>query len=303
MSTTRQMIKASRKQLLTLVGMISFLLFFANIIGILSYNTSWFNQEVREKLGVYLYLNDAEATADLVYSQAIEMKEKLEEREMEVTYYSKEDAFNVLEKRLPNVISNFEKYGIDNPLPPTMYVMFDTENEYRRLKDTVLEYEDIIMNLDDLDDEWFSFSDQDRRSAQAINFTNFLTSVSYFLIWIIAIIIFVFLLFGLRLTFFRFGKQIEVEKLLWSRFGRIKRPFLFITVLVLALAFGLMCLYFLWFFSLLEPYMISVFELSVADGLISPQVLRATLWKEFLVIIMLGLVFTSGYVGRLIRKV
>gem|GEM_PF-4181538 len=47
-----------------------------------------------------------------------------------------------------------------------------------------------------------------------INLTNFLSQFSYFLIAVILIIIIAFLLFGLKITFYRFREQIEVEKLL-----------------------------------------------------------------------------------------
>ena len=66
-----------------------------------------------------------------------------------MTFYSKEDAFNVLEKKLPNVIGNLQQYGIPNPLPPTLYVLFDNQKEYDALKEIVLDYESIIINLDD----------------------------------------------------------------------------------------------------------------------------------------------------------
>ncbi len=222
-SSTRQMISSSRKQVIWLAAIISFLLFFLNLLVILSYNTQVFWDNVREKLGVYLYLNDTDLSEDFVYAEAIDMKEELEDAWLDVEFYSKEDAFNVLEERLPNVIGNFEKYWIENPLPPTMYVQFSDEADYRRLKDAVLKYEDIILNLNDISEEWFALSDQEHRSSQVINLTNFLTTFSYVLIWVIWIIIISFLLFGLQLTFYRFKKQVEVEKLLWAWYFRIKR--------------------------------------------------------------------------------
>jgi len=110
------------------------------------------------------------------------MKSELEQSGMKVQFFSKEDAFQILEDRLPNVIENFEKYGIENPLPPTMYVQFNNEQEYERMKDIVLTHEDVIVNLDDLESDGFTFSEQERRSANVINLTNFITNFGYFLI-------------------------------------------------------------------------------------------------------------------------
>jgi cell division protein FtsX len=152
---------------------------------------------------------------------------------MSVDFYSKEDAFQILEERLPNVIETFEKYGIENPLPPTMYVQFRNEKDYVFLKEIVLEYEDVIKNLDDLENNGFAFSDQERRSANVINLTNVITQFGYFLVAVIVMIIIAFLLFGLHLTFYRFREQVEVEKLLGSGYFTIQKPFLLITASVL----------------------------------------------------------------------
>jgi len=69
---------------------------------------------------------------------------------LKVEFYSKEDAFKLLEKRMPEIIKNFEKYGIDNPLPPTIYVIFDDKEKYDRLVSTINNYKDIIINTDDV---------------------------------------------------------------------------------------------------------------------------------------------------------
>lgn len=297
------MIRSSRTHILSLVGIISFLLFFLNLLAILSYNTNVFNDTVREKLGIYLYLDDAEAAADLVYAEAIDMKSKLEQSGMRVQFYSKEDAFEILEDRLPNVIENFEKYGIDNPLPPTMYVQFNDEEEYSRMKDIVLDHEDVIMNLDDLESDGFTFTQQERRSANVINLTNFFTNFWYFLIWVIVIIIIAFLLFGLKLTFYRFQEQIAVEKLLWADYFHIKKPFLIIAFVVLAAAFGLMLLYFVWFFSVLDEYFRSVFQVAVQDYALPSSHIWAFLIEEFVILTVLSLLFTMWYLTSLIRRV
>jgi cell division protein FtsX len=66
-----------------------------------------------------------------------------------VEFYSKEEAFGLLADRLPDVIDNLDKFGIDNPLPPTLYVMFRNKSEYEYLKSTLEEYAPILDNLDD----------------------------------------------------------------------------------------------------------------------------------------------------------
>ncbi len=302
-NTTRQMIRSSWPQMISLIGIISFLLFFLNLLVIVSYNTWVFNETVRDKLWVYLYLDDAEWAKDIVYSQAIDMKSDLEKKGMKVDFYSKEDAFKILENRLPNVIDNFEKYGIENPLPPTLYIQFKNEKDYSNLKDIVLKYEDVIINLSDLETEWFSFTEQERRSANVINLTNFITQFGYFLILIVLVIIIAFLLFWLKITFYRFWEQIEVEKLLWAWYFHIKKPFLIMSAMVLVIAFVLMLLYFLWFFALLNSYFVSVFNLPAIEYLFPLQYIWEFLLWELVILVVLWVLFSRWFLSRLISRV
>ena len=65
------------------------------------------------------------------------MMDVLKKAGLEVNFYSKKDAFDVLSKKLPNVIGSLEQYGIQNPLPPTLYVLFDNQKEYESMKKIV----------------------------------------------------------------------------------------------------------------------------------------------------------------------
>lgn len=66
-------------------------------------------------------------------------------------FSSKDDALAFLEKKIPDVVNNFEKFGIENPLPSTLYVMFDSDSKYEALKTIVEKNKDIILNTKDLD--------------------------------------------------------------------------------------------------------------------------------------------------------
>lgn len=273
-----------------------------NLLIIWSYNTAVFNDSLRDKLWVYLYLDDSR-DADEIYADAIQMKGSLEKSGMQVDFYSKQEAFSILESRLPNVIENFEKYGIDNPLPPTMYVKFRDEQEYWAMKKIINKYEDIIMNLDDLGTEWFTFSEQERRSADVINLTNFLSKFVYFLIAVVLLTVLAFLLYGLRIIFYRFAKQIQVEKLLWADYFQIKKPFLVIWLVALTLAFLLMLLYFSWFFWSLQSYFSSVFQVWAGEYLLPPKYVWRFLLQEYAILICLAWLFSVWYLQRLIQEV
>jgi cell division protein FtsX len=66
-------------------------------------------------------------------------------------FSSKDDALNFLEKKIPDVVNNFQKFGIDNPLPSTLYVMFDSNTTYESLKNIIIQNKDIILNIKDID--------------------------------------------------------------------------------------------------------------------------------------------------------
>jgi cell division protein FtsX len=66
-------------------------------------------------------------------------------------FSSKDDALAFLQKKIPDVVSNFQKFGIDNPLPATLYVMFDNDSKYEALKTIILKNKDIILNTKDID--------------------------------------------------------------------------------------------------------------------------------------------------------
>jgi cell division protein FtsX len=111
-----------------------------------------FTGELRDKLGMYFYIKDdvANQTSD-TYKRIINMKSDLESHGLKVMFSSKEDALAFLEKKVPDVVSNFQKFGIENPLPATLYVMFANDNQYNALKTVILKNKDIILNTQDID--------------------------------------------------------------------------------------------------------------------------------------------------------
>ncbi|MBO4517153.1 hypothetical protein J5751_07160 [bacterium] len=56
-----------------------------------------------------------------------------------------------MESKIPEITENFEKFGIENTLPSTLYVMFKNEKEYNIMKDIIVANKDIILNVKDVD--------------------------------------------------------------------------------------------------------------------------------------------------------
>lgn len=297
-------IKTSFFQFFWIVFIVSFLLFFLNVLLWISYYISNISEEVKHKLWIYFYIKDYEwESIDKIYSEAIKLKEELELNWLDVEYFSKDEAFKRVEKFAPEVIRDFNKYWIENPLPPTLYVVFNDKESYERLNRVVSKYQSIITNFDDVS-KWISFFDQQKRILQVINLSNFLKYFSYFLIIIITVIIISFIGFVLKNNFYAFIRQIEVQKLLWAYYTQIKLPFLLNVLIILTMAFLLMIFYFLLLIDYLEDYFNAVFYVNLNELVFNNyDMLVHGILTEYLVILFLSLLFSLFFVSRLIKKI
>lgn len=100
---------------------------------------------------MYFYIKDIPDQSNEIYKKVIVLKDELEAKGLKVMFSSKDDALAFLQKKIPDVVSNFQKFGIENPLPATLYVMFDSDNKYKSLKTIILKNKDIILNTKDID--------------------------------------------------------------------------------------------------------------------------------------------------------
>jgi len=257
---------------------------------------------VQEKLWVYFYLDDTVWSKDAVYAQAIELMNVLETEWLEVTFFSKEDAFGLLAKRLPDVIGSLERYNIANPLPPTLYVLFDNQEEYESMKTIISSYDNTIINLDDVT-AGMAFGDQEQRIAKVINMMNLMKYLSWFLIGITVLIIVAFLLYAIRINFFRFHKQIEVEKLLGAPYEDIIAPFLLYVWLILLCAFILAGGYITLLINRLRTYFLDIFSVDFYSLLPEANILIMYVVVQLFIVLLVNIVFATGVLWKLLRDV
>lgn len=156
------------------------------------------------------------------------MKDKLEKLGMKVQYLSKDDAMKSIERKVPSVLESFEKYGIKNPLPATVYVLFNNTKDYEKLKAVITLYESIISNRDDISKIGENMKKQETRILNTLGFTRAITLLSIFLIVIILIIVCAFLLLTIKTKFDAFRKMIMIQQLLGTPYGLIITPFLMV---------------------------------------------------------------------------
>ena len=132
---------------------------------------------------------------------------------------------------------------------------------------------------------------------------NSLQYLSYGLMVMIIVIIFSFLVYSIRINFFRFQKQIEVEKLLGAPYVRIIAPFLLSVVITLVGAFILTFLYLWWVAKRLNIYFLEVFSQNIFTLLPANILLWQYSGLEIIVILILSVCFATIVLGKLLRKV
>jgi cell division protein FtsX len=96
---------------------------------------------------------------------------------------------NILTQRIPDILQNFDEFGVDNPIPATLYVMFSTQEQYDALKTIIVDYRDIITNVSDVQDH-ATLSEQENRSLRVITIGRFVGLVSLFIVIILGVVSF-----------------------------------------------------------------------------------------------------------------
>ncbi|UFX83247.1 hypothetical protein [Candidatus Absconditicoccus praedator] len=297
--------KSSIFQFVGITILISFLLFFLNVLVGVSYSVNSFGEDVRERLGIYFYIEHPENfdNPSNVYGKISDLRSKLEGNGLEVVYYSQDDALSLLEDRMPDIIANFERYGIENPLPPTMYVLFENRDEYEKMTEIVGEYDNFIMNFEDAV-HGQSFTQQQERVSNIIDLTNFITMFSYFLISVIVVIIVTFLMFVIKSSFYVFYNQIQIEKLMGAFYWQIKTPFLINIVIMLFFGFLMMGFYFYYLVSYINQHFYTVFGVSFHDYMsLSLENVLYLFSIEFGTILILTVLVANIFLSNLIKKV
>lgn len=289
------------------VLLLSFLVFFLNILISLTFNIYSFSNELKWKLWVYLYIKEWDSAEAVSKSRdlMIELKDSLDAWWLKVIYFTKEDAIKTLSKRLPKIFENFEKYWIENPIPPTLYITFQTESQYKAMRDIVNDkkYQDILLNLSDIWDQ-DSFKEQETRISKIIEFSNFMIKFYIFLSIVLILIILWFLTLILQLNFYSFVNQIEVEKLVWFSYVQIKWPFLFYTFFVILFSFVLWLWYIYPLIQYLNIYFINVFNVNLIE-LVMQNIWMIQKWilLEIVVLSTASLIVANIFLTRLIKKI
>lgn len=294
------LVKTSWTNVLWVSVFIWFLLFLLNMFLWASLYTQQFTGELKDRLGMYFYIKELPDQTNETYKKVIALKDELESEGLKVMFSSKDDALAFLQKKLPDVVNNFQKFGIDNPLPATLYVMFDNDRGYDALKTIILKNKDIILNTKDVE-SWSTLKQQEHRVLTIINLSNFVVGLAYFIVIILLSIILAFLWFLLKTIFHTFHRELEVKKILWATHQQIIQWFVSLTVNVLWFSF-LICLALLLVSGITINYYIStLFDMTIWSIFNNMLLLLAVFVGEIVVVTWAGIGF-SYYFARALNK-
>lgn len=246
-----RIIKKSLKRIIVVWIFMSFLFYLFNIFLWLSLKLENISDVITNKVGIYFYIQDKDKTTDEVFKRVLNIKDELSKNWIISEFSSKDDAFNFLEKKVPDITKNFDKFGIENPLPSTLYVMFNNQKEYNKMKDIIVKNKDIILNIKDID-EWATLVQQENRALRILTIMDTIKLSFNFATIMLWIIIIFFTQHLLRHFFNNFYEEIEVKKLLWAKYSDVNGWFL------VTLLFCITLWFILWF-------MLTCLSLSVLD--------------------------------------
>lgn len=143
---------------------------------------------------------------------------------MTLTYFSKDDAFRLLAKKLPNILTQLEVYGIENPLPPTLYVVYRNQEQYESMKSIVSRYDDALSALENVSLS-SSFEEQTRRASKLVTMMHVLLAICLLLIGGVLVMIGMVISYIVTNFFFRFQQQVELTSLLGGSWRVVVAPF------------------------------------------------------------------------------
>jgi len=224
--------------------LIWFLFFLFNVFSGLLIKEKAINENIASKIGMYFYIQDEQdPSSDQIYKRIIEIKDQLAEEWIKAEFSSKNDAFGFLESKIPEITENFEKFGIENTLPSTLYVMFKNEKEYNIMKDIIVANKDIILNVKDVD-KWATLQQQENRSLKIIwimKTIKYFTIIMAIVLWVVII---AFTQHLLRHFFYESYRENQVKKLLWATHTDANGGFLL--TLLFTITLGFIIGYLLW---------------------------------------------------------
>ena len=296
-SDTLTILKAYKKPMWAISILMWILIFVLNVFFAWAFFGNTFNDQMKDKLGIYIYLNDVASSEN----DAIRIKTSLEEKWIKVSYTSKDDALSFVEKRVPDLTDTFKKYNMDNPLPSTLYINYSNQEEFAIVKEVLEANKTKILNLSDVSDN--AIKTQEKRVLTVINLSNFLQHFAYFVVLSILLTVIAFAIFFLRTIFSNFYWDIQAKKLLWASASQVIQPFLNVILIALIVAFIVAILLLIITSIPLNSYLMALLDVNLFAYISVMSLKIAAVWViEVAFIVSLLMCISYRYVWTLHSK-
>ena len=296
-SDTLTILKAYKKPMWAISILMWILIFVLNVFFAWAFFWNTFNDQMKDKLGIYIYLNDVASSEN----DAIRIKTSLEEKWIKVSYTSKDDALSFVEKRVPDLTDTFKKYNMDNPLPSTLYINYSNQEEFAIVKEILEANKTKILNLSDVSDN--AIKTQEKRVLTVINLSNFLQHFAYFVVLSILLTVIAFAIFFLRTIFSNFYWDIQAKKLLWASASQVIQPFLNVILIALIAAFIVAILLLILTSIPLNSYLMALLDVNLFAYISVMSLKIAAVWViEVAFIVSLLMCVSYRYVWTLHSK-
>lgn len=200
------------------------LIFIFNIILGVNFVTKSALNELTQKVDIIVYLKDSSE-----YYQVQEMMNDLKNLEgvTNVTYRSKTEALEIVSKTHPKTAEFLEKYGVDNPLPPSINVTTERPELHLAVQQFLNQekYRHMLANI---------VTDAEKQSSATgvvtKNLINLSDATNQIIFWVFVVFITGSILIvsnAIQLTIYSRQREIYIMRLVGATKNFIRLPFLF----------------------------------------------------------------------------
>ena len=215
-----------RNKFLTIatVLVMGILIFIFNIILGVNFVTKSALNELTQKVDIIVYLKDS--TEYFQVQQMINDLKKLE-GVTNITYRSKSDALQIVSKTHPKTAEFLQRYGVDNPLPPSINITTETPELHTAVQQFLNQekYRHMLANV---------VTDAEKQSsasgAVTKNLINLSNATNQIIFWVFVVFISGSILIvsnAIQLTIYSRQKEIYIMRLVGATRDFIRLPFLF----------------------------------------------------------------------------
>lgn len=202
----------------------SVLIFIFNIVLGIHFVTQSALHDLTQKVDIVVYLKD-----NVEYYEVQQMINEMEELKeiIDVTYTSKTEALQIVSKSHPKTAEFLSRYGVDNPLPPSINVTTE-KPEYHLIVQQFLnqeKYRHLLANVVSETGEKTSAMD-----AVTENLINLSKTSNQIVFWVFVVFIFGSILIisnSIQLTIYNRQREIYIMRLVGATKNFISLPFLF----------------------------------------------------------------------------